>query len=288
MINSISQLLGKSLSSRFYDNPIFQVGASRSGTIVLYKSLGTHPKIFSMPSEDPFISHVASGVTPFEFGDETDYFEESVALSKPYLYKQLKRLCFESAAGPNFGWKNQVKGIMNQKSSFFTKTMWCVKTFPLEQHAHSLLKLYPNARFIYIVRNGIDVVQPRTKFPAFRDLSFEFHCQFWVQAAKKFAYLNHLPEAVQVRQEELQSDPDDMFRRITAHLGIEHHVNPVNFVKTTLVHSMGDKQTHENVDVKKSIIEREPGYATWDEQEREIFKKICGASMEAHGYAIPF
>lgn len=288
MLGALSSLLGAGLSRQFYERPIFQVGASRSGTIVLYKALGTHPNIFSMPSEDPFITYIAATVEPFEFGNEIAYFEESVRLKRPYLYTQLRRLCFESAAGPNYGWKTHVKGLLRDKTDYFNKTHWCVKCFPLETNAYALMRLYPEARFIYIVRNGIDVVQSRTKFPAFRDQTFMSHCKFWVQAADKFDYLMSLPEAVAIRQEELLNEPDAVFERITSHLGLKQHPNPGNYVKTTLVHSRGDKATHENIDVRKSLQERPPSYETWDEAQRETFKQICGPAMEKLSYVIPF
>ena len=75
MLNVFPNALGSALSQRFYDRPIFQVGASRSGAIVLYKALGTHPNVFSMSSEDLFVACVAAAVHPFEFGDQIGNLE---------------------------------------------------------------------------------------------------------------------------------------------------------------------------------------------------------------------
>lgn len=288
MVGTLASSLGAALSARFYQRPIFQVGASRSGTIVLYKALGTHPAIFSMPSEDPFVSHIAAAVAAFEFGEDAAYFEESVRIKKPYLYRELRRLCFESAAGPHRGWKTLLKGVIDARREFLRKTYWCVKCFPIERHARALLHLYPEARFLYIVRSGIDVVQSRTKFPAFRDQPFDAHCRFWVQAAEKFSYLTNFDRAVQIQQEELLAAPEAAFARIAAHLGLDDHPNPANYVKTTLVHSLGDKATHKNVDVQKSLTERAPGHATWTDEQRDAFKRICGPAMQVLGYTLPF
>ncbi len=168
------------------------------------------------------------------------------------------------------------------------KRHWCVKTFPLEDHAKGLLKLYPEASFVYIVRNGINVVQSRTKFPAFREQPFEFHCRFWANAANKFRYLYDFERATVVRQEELLFAPQELFERIFRHVGLAHSENPIQFVRTTLVHSLGDKATHENVDVRKSLEQREPAFAKWSSDQREVFKEICGPAMRELGYEIPF
>lgn len=278
--------LARIASRRFFHRPIFQVGASRSGTIVLYKALGTHPRILSMPSENPFTTYVAAGVEPFEHGEETDYFRESVKVSREYLYERLRELLFETTAGPQMGFKTLAKAAA--KGGFFRKRFWCVKCFPLEHHARALTVLYPEAKFIYIVRNGIDVVQSRTKFPAFRDQPFDHHCRFWLRAAEKFEYLTRWPSALEVRQEDLLMRPEDVFGRIARHLDIEDHPNPVEYVKTTLVHSRGDKATHTNTDVRKSLMERPPSYETWDASQRETFKRLCSDAMTKLGYEVPF
>ena len=53
-------LLGKLASTRFSKSPIFIVGGSRSGTIVLLKAMGRHTRILSTPSEDPFVTDAVS------------------------------------------------------------------------------------------------------------------------------------------------------------------------------------------------------------------------------------
>lgn len=178
-------VVGRALGAHFYGRPVFLVGAGRSGTIVLYKALGTHPQIFTMPSEDPLITSFASIVSLFEAGPEKEYYRESVKLPKDHLYRQLRRLCFESAAGPHYGFKTLVKFVLRNRWALYRKRFWCVKTFPLEDHSRSLLKLYPDARFVYLVRNGLDVVRSRTRFPAFREQEFSQHCEVWANAAPK-------------------------------------------------------------------------------------------------------
>jgi len=54
--------LGRVASARFIKSPIFIVGGSRSGTIVLLKAMGRHVRILSTPSEDPFVTDVGGMV----------------------------------------------------------------------------------------------------------------------------------------------------------------------------------------------------------------------------------
>lgn len=282
------ETVGRLLSARFEQRPIFQVGASRSGTIVLYKALGTHPDVLSMPGENPMVDYLAGAAVPFEFGSEAWYFNESVKVERSHLYAQLRQMLFETTGGPQMGFKTLVKALVEDPLGFPAKQYWCVKCFPLQDSARALTVLYPDSKFIYIVRNGIDVVQSRTQFPVFRAQSFEQHCEFWVQAARKFDYLRQWDRCVEVRQEQLLSEPEEVFARISAHLGIKDHPNPARYVRTTLVHSRADEGTHENVDVRKALAEREPAHTHWTESQREIFSRICGGEMQRLGYDMPF
>jgi hypothetical protein len=280
--------LGSLLALRFYHRPIFEVGSGRSGTIVLYKALGSHPQIFSMPGENPLITYFADCVEPYQRADQLRYFLHSVRLTQPQLYAELRRLIFESSAGPSAGWKVSVKGVVQHGLKFLGKTHWCVKCFPTKRHADALRELYPQAKFIYIVRNGIEVIHSRSKFPAFCKEPFESHCEFWVDAARKFSYLMSYEAAVPVRHEELLNAPEAVFRRIADTLALRPDPAPASYVQTTLVHSLDDGATHANVDVRKRLKERPPGYLSWTAVQRETFKRICGATMDALGYEVPF
>ena len=276
------------LSSRMLERPVFQVGASRSGTIVLYKALGTHPSILAMPGENPMVDVLASAAVPFECGGEAWYFDESIRVDRQYLYGKLRELLFETTGGPQMGLKTLLKALAQNPIGFASKRHWCVKCFPLEDSAKALSVLYPEAGFVYIVRNGIDVVQSRTQFPVFSNQTFEQHCEFWVQAARKFDYLRRWDRCIEVRQEQLLAEPEAVFGRISRHLGIADHPNPAAFVRTTLVHSRGDVSTQQNVDVSRALTGRAPSHESWTDEQRAAFRRICAEDMDRLGYAMPF
>src|SRR5713101_1693704 len=96
-------ILGKLVTQRFFYHPIFVLGFGRSGTAALLEGLGKHPQILQMPNEAPFISHITPIPYLYEFGDHKDYYVTSLNVTKEYLYKSLRRLCFETAAGKHYG-----------------------------------------------------------------------------------------------------------------------------------------------------------------------------------------
>jgi hypothetical protein len=282
--------LGSVISRRFITRPIFIVGGSRSGTIVLLTAMGRHAKILSTPSEDPFITDIGGMVHSLEFCSEVErqYYQDTLRVSQTYIYDRLRRLALESAMGRHYGLKQLIKLTLVGKVNPLGKRYWCTKTFPGKNVAQGLKRLYPQARFIWILRNGVNVVYSRGKFPAFRDLPFEEHCRHWADTIDRFSYLLDMPEAVVVHQEELVDDPDSVFRRIFNKFDIDYHSGPTQYALTHHVHPLGDESTTKGVDIKKTLSERRPAYEGWTQEQRRVFKDICGEAMQLAGYELEF
>jgi hypothetical protein len=282
--------LGKLATARLIESPIFIVGGSRSGTIVLLKAMGRHARILSTPSEDPFITDIGGMVHELEFCSavEKQYYLETLRISTDYLYRTLRRLALESALGPHYGLKQLVKLAVIKKVNPLAKRYWCTKTFPGRNVAQGLTRLYPEARFIWILRNGVSVVHSRGKFPAFRDLPFEEHCRHWADSINRFSYLLEFPETVVVHQEDLVDAPDKVFRRIFETIHIDYDPKPTEYALTHHVHPLGDEGTIKGVDIKKTLSERAPAYQEWSQDQRRTFKDICGQAMQLAGYGVEF
>lgn len=283
----MQRLLGKLLTYRCFHHPVFVVGASRSGTSVLLQALGRHPAILSMQGEAPFVTSIGGAVHLFEFSESRDYYQQSLKFPKEYLYQSLRKLCFEYAAGRNYGLKMIIKGLVGRDLSYLKKQYWCAKTFPDHEVAQGMVELYPNVRFVHTVRNGYDVVQSRTKFSGFRDQEFEAQCQAWVQSVTNFSYLRKFTSAFEVRHEQLVFETTKVFEDLSRFLDIPYDEGPVNYLRNTMVHPLG-KPTQGSIDVKKVFDRRKPAWERWTPMQRESFKRICAKTMDELGYQVPF
>jgi len=283
-------LIGKRLSSRFIDNPIFIVGGSRSGTIALLKALGRHEQIVAAPTEDPFITDVGRMALQLDFFEnhEKEYYIRTLRISFSRILESLRRLAIESAFGPDYGLSYWIREGVRERGRLFRKRWWCTKSFPGEETTRGLIRLYPNAKFIWILRNGVNVVHSRTKFPEFHDLPFEEHCAHWANSIQRFAYLSVLPQATVVKQEEFADDPDMAMRQIFGHVGLPYDSGPTEFSLTHHVHPLADESTTKGVDVKQVLAERPPAYLEWSDEWRSTFKELCGEAMATAGYPVEF
>ncbi|MCE9550669.1 MAG: sulfotransferase [Betaproteobacteria bacterium] len=248
-------IIGKTLSSKIIKNPIFVVGGSRSGTSVLVQALGKHKLIYSFKGEAPFITDIGGMVHNLEYAPEREisYYKNSLKVSHSYIYDNLRRLSYESVFGKNYGLMRMLKDMMHREFNPINKEFWCAKTFPNENVAKGLMKLYPSGKFILIHRNGIDVVHSRTQFHGFQI-----------------------------------DDPQAVFQTVCDHLKIEYDPSPAIFTSTHQVHPLATVATSENVDVKKIMSQRSPVYESWTIEQRQVFKDVCAETMARMGYAIPF
>jgi hypothetical protein len=281
-------MLGKFLSRRFLNNPIFLVGGSRSGTSALRKALGKHPLILSVPGEGPFFADLGRLSHDLAFASERElqYYADSLRITREYLFQDLARIALESALGPDYGIRYLIKASFREKVNLTAKRHFCVKTTPGEHAAKGLQALYPGARFIWVVRNGIEVVHSRTLYADFRALEFVDQCRHWANSIQRFAYLNTLREAITVRHEDFVNEPEQVFRRIFEHIGVPYHPVPTEYAQHTLVHPLADK-TVSVIDVRQALSQRASPYETWNEMQRTTFKETCGHAMALTGYAMP-
>jgi hypothetical protein len=281
MLNSI----GRFLTKNWFHNPILVVGAGRSGTSIMLQALGEHSLILSADRESPFLPYVGYLAHPFEFRDNRDYHRDSLNMPVEEAYGQLRKLCFEAVFGADYGLQGRLKDVGRREA--LRKRYWCAKTFPNAVEAKGLTRLYPNIKFIYMFRNGYDVVNSRSRFRGMSSASFEEHCRVWAAHTEKYAYLCEMEEAVPVRQEDVAADPDGVFQRVQAFIGLPFEDGPSKFAKSTLIHSL-DRKTEQQVNVSQVFEERRPIYESWTPEQRTTFKTLCGAGMDELGYEIPF
>jgi hypothetical protein len=279
--------LGKLLTSGLFNNPLLVVGLGRSGTTVLLQALGKHPEILSIKAESPLIYHIGALVFGYELSGYNDWHERSLHFPLNDLNNRLRRLTFESVYGSNYGLAEILKRQARMDLSIIQKKFWCARTYPQEHEAKGILKLFPNAKFVYIHRNGCDVVHSRTRYRSFRELPFSEHCETWANHIYKYLYLLHFKQAVVLSHKELTSDPATAFARIYTLMGAKQNVGPAHYVESTMVHPLNES-TKKRIAVGQVFEQRPPAYAGWSSEQKETFKIVCGDAMGKMGYEMPF
>jgi hypothetical protein len=253
---------------------------------VLVSALGEHPHVLGGAYEAPLYERFGNAAFHYACGQSAAYVQENTCLSAEDLRDTLKALCFDCMWGAHRGLKAQLARLKKGDRSFLSARCWAAKAFPPQEAARGLLWLFPKARFVYVYRNGIDVVTSMRKFGWWQTQAFRTLCDFWASRVVQYRYLTVWDNALTVRQEDLLNRPEQEFARIQGFLGVALHPGPAHYAQTTLVHPLG--RPSQKTDPRTALSARRPGYETWTPEERSTFKHVCSSAMRELEYEIPF
>jgi len=212
------------------DRPIIVVGCPRSGTTMLQLMLHAHPRI-AIPPETRFTLAVYRERR--EFGD-LGVADNRRALARRIVDRRETRFCDlgldaddvaeRIAAGP--GTLGSALGtIFQQYAARFDKPRWGDKRPAYLHNIDILLRLYPDAQFINIMRDGRDCVASLKEMSWHRKDIYATVAA-WARAvddARRAARRLGPEQWHEVRYEDLVVDPHARLADMCAYLGEDYH-----------------------------------------------------------------
>lgn len=220
--------------------PFFIVGSGRSGNTLLRAMLTAHKQV-SIPPEsyvfpimlDRFIkqngmdwnSLVCNVLKPLE--DSPDFYTWGIDLTllKNELY--------------NLNEKNKTfSRIIDKLYSYYAKekfpgsTMWGDKT-PLNTfHLEEINLALPNSKYIHVIRDGRDVVSSYLKAGIYDSVE-KASSRWWqsIEQARLFGKNSESSKYIEVRYENLVSNPLEELQRVSSFLNIHFEKEMLDFFK---------------------------------------------------------
>lgn len=199
--------------------PFFIVASARSGTTFLRLTLNAHPEI-AVPPESRFVTELWEG------HDEVEAHSFLARLADHKRFRAWELSIDEVAAQigdrKTLAYADAIACAYKAYAQKEGKAFWGDKTPRYVEHIPFLVKLFPTARFIHLVRDGRNVA-----------LSYS-HVDFGPSTVAKAARLwgrrvaagirdgRALPEGryIEVRQEELAADPQTQVRAVCDFVGV--------------------------------------------------------------------
>lgn len=210
--------------------PIFICGCGRSGTTLLGSLLGSHSNCIATP-ESQFIfdliqgSHLSANITI-----EPDQVIKQ--LSKHWRFKlwNLKLSTNDFKIKEINTYSELIQFIVNTYASQNDKpnaSYWIDHTPEHIQHIATLMKLFPEAKFIHIIRDGRAIASSVLNLDWGGLHTIPQIAQWWVrQIGYGLAAENYLGKAIskQVKYENLLLKPEETLKEICTFIGINYQV----------------------------------------------------------------
>jgi hypothetical protein len=192
------------------ESPVFLIGAERSGTTLLRLMLDGHPQI-AWPCEFDYALEWPATRTG-EWPDLVDFWS---SLAESRQARQAEVAIDASLAFPDL-----MRSLYEQLAR---RTYKPVVGVTAHRHYERLLKLWPNARFIYLLRDGRDVARSHVEMgwtgnvwaaaPVWRDAERE-----WRRVSTFVPHENRL----ELRYEDLVRSPQRELTRVCAFLDLPY------------------------------------------------------------------
>lgn len=203
--------------------PVFIAGCDRSGTTMLGDMLGAGSGAFATP-ESQFLHELAPLMHLGAFGTPraaaawlTEHFRFATwEMGEPEALQHLIEL-----TNPRATMENLLRHYLQNGGKTTQGSVWVDHTPDNFKHYATLKSLYPDARFIHIVRDGRDV------FNSVRDLDWGpnnayMGTRHWNERLQQALMVEQAEgdNCLRVRYEDLLRDPETELARIAAFAGI--------------------------------------------------------------------
>jgi len=251
----------------------FLVGAARSGTTLLKRIVDTHPQIAITPESHWISRYVKEGLVP-EGRVTPDIIDR---LLDDRFFKQLDvgRDELEMiASGPGVEYVAFVRGIFDLYARRRNRPLAGDKTPSYVRSIQTLHELFPDVRFVHIIRDGRDVAMsvldwpkgPRVvgRFATWSDDPVTTCALWWEWSVRRGREAGKaLPPRLyhELRYEELVSKPEDVCATLCQFLDLPYDQGMLRF-------HVGRTKLKPGLNAKRAWLPVTPGLRNWAQQMR--------------------
>lgn len=262
---------------------LFLIGVGRSGTTALRKSLGLHPQIYYGGTENNIVTDVLRAA----YDNCTRPERASNLLVEQSEYDSIFRDALNRLL-----WPDAAKSATRIRLASFA--------MPPKLGSY-LLQVFPNARILHLVRDGIQVISSRQLHDGFQHFTFRDNCERWDSTYRLYQWGSTQGHAYSLFRYEWLNDFAELrvqLEKVYDWLEIEWVEAPFENLTALRYHPTVHPQegappnpgyTHiseqERAQFESSRNER---WRFWDETQRATFQELCGEAMRGFGYAIPW
>lgn len=261
-----------------HKSPLIISGIGRSGTSAVISSMSKHKHVVEPDrvGEAPFINHFIKFLLEYEdLSPHKDYHLANYqldAFGRDELFSNLL---------------SQLQYGFDIDSTSPEKKYWIAKVSLNPESYKKAHNIFSELKIIYVMRNGIEVVNSAKSFKGFKDLPFDELCKRWAVHLKECRYVHHSENCSVIRHDELVVDPVSVFSNVYKDLKLEPDDAPAEFITSTLFNSSFDKSAKLE-STSEVFKKRLDCWHDWSEDQKSVFIEICDPLMSEYGFTRPY
>jgi len=274
------------------ERPIFVVGCERSGTTLLRAMLNAHPNI-AIPYEAERFSRILSTVDPwntiFEAKAVAVAIDEFLSDRKVKFWKlDRSEVMRELPDLERFKYCDILSAIYRAYAKREGKMRWGDKTPTNTFDMPALVKAFPDAQFIHIVRDGRDVCLSWKKagWAGYKVAAAAKMWEGWVWWADRFERALGRGRYYLVRYEDLICDPIRSLKGICSFLNETFVKEMLNYPKHRQLVPKGDDPFHKLLGSAPDISRVRNWKRAMRAEDVKVFEKLTGPLLVKHGYEV--
>jgi len=278
------------------NGPIFIVGANRSGTTLLRLMLNAHPRI-AIPEELLYFRSFYAG-TPVESWRKPDLSPSAYAgIVRVFVGRtaQLHRELDAPAViseilnhGPH-DLRRPYSVVLDRWARYHDKPRWGEKTPGNLFYVDIIRDMYPEARFLYVVRDpraGVASMQKTDFFPndiAFNALSRRKHDHVGRRLLETHVASDHW---MVVRYEDLTAHPEKVLRDVCTCIGEKYDTAMLAYHETSSAFMKEEAAATFNATATQPVTTKkiDAWKQTLTDRDVALVESICTTEMRRYGY----
>jgi Sulfotransferase family len=270
------------------DRPVIVLGCPRSGTTMLQVMLHSHPRLAIAP-ETRFI--LPAYRQRLRFGDLEDPANRRALGEFVAAGRYFRNLGLDPAetveriveGPPTFG--SAIGIVLRSYAERFGRPRWGEKRPGYYRHIDVVMRLFPDAQLVHIVRDPRDCVASLKRVPWWKRTSHH-SVLAWARAIDLTAEAARRWPVTRVQYERLVAEPERELRSLCAALDEEYDpamAEPERFVTEVVPDKRWHRSTREGAATTARIGRWRGHLEPW---ELQLCETVLGRRMEQLGYAL--
>ena len=255
---------------------LFLAATGRSGTTILRRSLGKHPDIYYNGQENNVVQ------------DVIEVAQRNCTLDSRVKAMVINQDQYDAA------FRQLLMSLIWPQAQLRNRKVLMAAINPTGDLLDYLVQVFPQAKILGLIRNGIEVVNSRSRYLSFAGAEFEQQCAVWTRSQGVIQWGQKNPDRFRLFRHEWMygSNMDRKLEELFNWLEISSSTAVAENLTNVLAHPTSDTaksfDSMSTEEKKAYFASKSDAWKNWPAEHGAAFVNTCGPLMNLLDYEIPF